>query len=330
MRYVIVGAGAVGGTIGARLAGSGKDVVLVARGPHRDVLAGEGLRLRTPAGVETWRLPVVSSPAELRLTADDVLVLATKTHHTYDAVRTWAATPVDGHGSAAEVLTVLCAQNGVENERIAARSFASVLGACVWLPASHLTPGEVVAPGAPLSGILQVGGYPHGLNAIAERVVDDFTGPHLAARARADVMRWKYGKLLRNLGNALDALCPPDADIADLQAAATAEGESVLNASGIVHTDPEEERADRGGAANQQPVAGWDRAGSSTWQSLVRGSDSTEVEYLNGEVVLLGRQAGIPTPVNAALVGAVAAQTRAGGGPRAADPDVLRRRAGLA
>jgi 2-dehydropantoate 2-reductase len=48
MRYIVIGAGAVGGTIGGRLFESGHDVVLVARGPHLDALRAHGLRLATP------------------------------------------------------------------------------------------------------------------------------------------------------------------------------------------------------------------------------------------------------------------------------------------
>ena len=47
-RYIIIGAGAVGGTIGARLFESGHDVVLVARGAHLEAVRANGLRLRTP------------------------------------------------------------------------------------------------------------------------------------------------------------------------------------------------------------------------------------------------------------------------------------------
>ena len=48
MRYIIIGAGAVGGTIGGRLFASGHEVVLVARGRHLDALRAHGLRLETP------------------------------------------------------------------------------------------------------------------------------------------------------------------------------------------------------------------------------------------------------------------------------------------
>ena len=52
----------------------------------------------------------------------------------------------------------------------------------------------------------------------------------------------------------------------------------------------------------QQPVAGVSRAGGSSTQSLARGAGSIETDYLNGEIVLLGRLHGVPTPANAFFV----------------------------
>jgi 2-dehydropantoate 2-reductase len=46
-------------------------------------------------------------------------------------------------------------------------------------------------------------------------------------------------------------------------------------------------------------VHGEEHRFSSSWQSLQRGTGRIEVDYLNGEVVLLGRLYGVPTPVNA-------------------------------
>ncbi|MET7442811.1 2-dehydropantoate 2-reductase N-terminal domain-containing protein, partial [Streptomyces sp. NPDC005568] len=83
MRYIIIGAGAVGGAVGGRLAGAGHDVVLVARGAHHEALRADGLRLTTPDGTYVHRLPVADGPGTLgELRADDVLVLAVKTHCT--------------------------------------------------------------------------------------------------------------------------------------------------------------------------------------------------------------------------------------------------------
>jgi len=47
-----------------------------------------------------------------------------------------------------------------------------------------------------------------------------------------------------------------------------------------------------------RPIDGQRHLGGSSWQSLARGSGSVEADYLNGEIVLLGRLQGVPTPVN--------------------------------
>ena len=57
MRYIIFGAGAIGGVIGARLHRAGKDVVLIARGRHLEAIRQSGLRLETPGGTETLQNP---------------------------------------------------------------------------------------------------------------------------------------------------------------------------------------------------------------------------------------------------------------------------------
>jgi ketopantoate reductase len=79
---VILGAGAVGGTIGGRLADAGYDVVLLARGEHADVMRRDGLRLATPERVIEVDVPVVERPQDLLLLDGDVLILTTKTQQT--------------------------------------------------------------------------------------------------------------------------------------------------------------------------------------------------------------------------------------------------------
>ena len=162
MRYIIIGAGAVGGAIGGRLFQSGYEVVLVARGPHLDALRAHGLRLVTPDGRATLPVPAVGSPSELGLRDGDVLVLAVKTQDAAAALADWAWQAVRGGTVAADSLPVVCAQNGVASERIALRRFRHVYGMCVWLPATHLEPGTVEAQGGPLSGMLHIGRYPSG------------------------------------------------------------------------------------------------------------------------------------------------------------------------
>ncbi|OKI42184.1 ketopantoate reductase family protein [Micromonospora sp. CB01531] len=304
MRYVIIGAGAVGGTIGVRLGEAGRDVTLVARGAHLDAIRERGLVLRTPDGALTSRLPAVAGPGDRPLPADTVLVLTVKSQDTEAALATWVDTPVEGGGTVGERLPIVLAQNGVANERAALRLFARVHPVCVWLPATHLEPGVVVANGHPHPGMLHLGRYPSGSDDTSRVVAADLAAAGFVAPVRDDVMRWKYGKLLGNLGNGLQALLGSDIP-EPLAARVRAEGEATLAAAGIPHTTPVEEAAERGDRVRHRPVDGAERAGGSTWQSLARGAGSAEADHLNGEIVLLGRLQGIPTPANAAVQAAV-------------------------
>ncbi|MFF3763209.1 ketopantoate reductase family protein [Streptomyces sp. NPDC001922] len=319
MRYVIVGAGAVGGAIGGRLHASGHDVVLVARGKHYEALRDHGLRLRTPDGDLVLPVPVVDRPEALELRADDVLVLAVKTQDGVTALDTWSSRPVSGGGTAGERLPLVCAQNGVEGERLALRRFRRVLGMCVWLPSTHLEPGVVEAPCAPYTGALTLGPYPPRrggrggaapgardvptADPVVERIAEGLERSVFLAPVVADVMRWKYAKLLGNLANAVDAVCGPSDEPAAraLIERARAEGTAVLDAAGIDRASLAEQQQLRAGKMETRPIGGSPRGGGSSWQSLVRGTGAVEVDYLNGEIVLLGRLYGVPAPVNEAL-----------------------------
>ncbi|MGW5670930.1 ketopantoate reductase family protein [Micromonospora sp. NPDC003776] len=320
MRYLIIGAGAVGGTIGVRLGEAGRDVTLVARGAHLSALQEQGLTLRTPDGAVTSRLPAVAGPGERSLPADTVLVLTVKSQDTEAALASWVDAPVEGGGTAGERLPIVLAQNGVANERAALRLFARVYPVCVWLPATHLEPGVVVANGHPHPGMLHLGRYPSGSDETSRATAADLTAAGFVAPVHEDVMRWKYGKLLGNLGNGLQALLGRDVP-EPLAARVRAEGEAALAAAGIAHTTPEEEAAERSDRVQHRPVDGAERAGGSTWQSLARGTGSAEADHLNGEIVLLGRLHGVPTPANAAVQTAVRRAVReripAGGFPLA-------------
>nr|WP_062338759.1 2-dehydropantoate 2-reductase N-terminal domain-containing protein [Herbidospora sakaeratensis] len=293
MRYIIIGAGGIGGTIGARLHQSGHDVVLSARGSHLAALRSTGLRFVTPNGSETLRIPAVGGPADLELREGDVLVVATKTQDTAAALSAWAP-HADG-------LPVVCAQNAVENERLALRLFADVYGMLVWMPALHLEPGTIVAYGTPASGMLPVGRYPQGVDKLSETIAADLDRSGFASWADPAIMRWKYGKLLGNLGNAVEALVGPDPAGLDLARRAREEGLAALAAAGVEVTTPEEERARRGRLVEHGEIEGVPRPGGSSWQSLAKGSGTIEADYLNGEIVLLGRLHGVATPVNAML-----------------------------
>lgn len=295
MRFVVLGAGAIGGVVGGRLAQHGHDVVLIARGAHYEAIRDNGLRIESPDDVISLRIPVVDSPSAISWGSDDVLVLATKTQDTEAALDALAAV-------APQALPIFCAQNSVANERMAAQRFANVYGVFVWCPADYLTPGHVQVWCAPKSGILHVGCYPSGSDALAEAVAAAFGEATFYAEAKSDIMRWKYRKLLSNLGNAVDALCGTAARGSGIAQRARSEGTACLEASGIAFiADGEEDAARLEREVHPRAIGGVERRGGSSWQSLERRLGTIETDYLNGEIVRLGQQHEVPTPVNALL-----------------------------
>lgn len=322
-RYIIIGAGAIGGAIGGRLARAGRDTVLVARGEHLEALRIDGLILAEPEGSQVLRIPAVRGPAELALTGSDVLVLTVKSQDTGAALDTWANASVRGGGATSERLPLLCVQNGVENERLALRRFASVYSACVWLPAIHLHPGHVAIQSAPIPGIFELGRYPAGIDDFIGEVGRDFADAGFLAHTRPDVLRWKYAKLVRNLANSIDAALRPSVAADTLYDRAVAEAQAVFAAAGIPVASLDEEKERRATLDTSRPVAGLEPAGFSSWQSLAKKSGTIEADYLNGEIVLLGRLHGVATPVNAALQRIANLAARSGAAPRSFSADEI-------
>ena len=235
------------------------------------VLSGT-LRLETPDGTEHHRVAVAGSPAEAEPQADDVVLLTVKSQDTDAALdQLRAAAPPE--------VAVVCAQNGVDNEPRALRRFRHVYGMCVVLPAAFTEPGVVYQFSGPQAGALDLGCYPSGVDDRAERIAADLRAASFGSVADPDVMRAKHRKLLMNLGNALDALCGWESRGSELYRRAIAEGQACLAAAGIDVQTPEEE-AERREGVRMLPAGGVTHSGSSTTQSLERGTGSVETEAL--------------------------------------------------
>ncbi|MER7283276.1 2-dehydropantoate 2-reductase N-terminal domain-containing protein [Dactylosporangium sp. NPDC000244] len=312
MRFVIIGAGAVGGVVAGRLAGSGAPVALVARGPHLDAIRRDGLLLREAGGDSRHHLPAHATPAEVDWQPGDVAVLAVKSNDTQAVLE---QLPRD--------VPVVCLQNGVANERAALRLFPDVYAICVMLPSAHLEPGVVVAQCAPVPGILDIGRFPGGVDDTGREIAAHLSKAGFVSQARPDIMRQKYAKLLMNLGNAVEALCGQVEGADEPAAILRAEGETVLRAAGIDFATLEEDKARRGDILQLVPVAGSMRGGGSTWQSLTRRTGTVEADYLNGEIVLLGRLHGVPAPANETVRRLVVDAARTAKAPGALTPAQL-------
>lgn len=319
MRYVIYGAGAIGGGIGGRLAQHGQDVTLIARGEHLERMRNAGLRLRTPVEDVVVPVHVVGHPSEIEWRGDEAVILTMKSQDTQAALD-------DLRAAAGCDVRVICGQNGVANERMTARRFPNVYGMLIQMPATYITPGEVILNGVEVTGVLDSGRYPSGVDGVIEDVCAGLSTSGFRARPEPDVMRLKYAKLLINLGNVVQAVFGDGDDARDLLRQLRAEGEAVLRAAGIDWT-PREEYAERV-HFERGDVPGADRGGNSTWQSIVRGRPSVETDYLNGEISLLGALHGVSTPANRLMQELAARCARDGLAPGTLQVEEFRARLG--
>ena len=288
-RYVIYGAGGIGGTIGARLHMAGFEVALIARGRHAEAIAEAGLRFVSPTQDVQLDIPCFTHPSDADIGPDDAVILCMKSQHTEDALRDlFVATGGDAR--------VVCCQNGVENERLALRRFPRTYAMVVMLPAEHLEPGVVVNFAEGTAGGLDAGCYPSGVDDFITQVTAALAEAGFSARPDPAIMAQKYAKLIGNLNNAVHAATGGFSR--EVAARLREEALACYRAAGIHCATAEEARARRWNI-NGADVPGHDRHGSSSLQSVLRGTGDIETDFMNGEIVLLGRLHGVPVPANA-------------------------------
>jgi len=325
-RYVVIGAGGVGVSIAAELQRAGREVVIVARGAQLEFLRAGKLRYARPDGVRYLELAAVGDPGEVDLTSDDVLVLATKTQDAEAAVADWASRPVrhpDGtRRQAAASIPLLTTQNGLETERLALRRFASVLAGVLWIPATYLQAGEVISAGTPAVGVFWLGAYPGGSHPRLAGVADDLRAAGFEVQVVQDILRWKAAKLLGSVTFVLAALYPAGERREQAAQLLRTEAREILVAAGYDIADVAAETTADVSRFSAAPMAGRERDGISTWQSLSRSSP-LETDFLNGEIVLAARLLGKTAPANEAMAERARAAWRDGVAPGSLSEDDL-------
>jgi 2-dehydropantoate 2-reductase len=307
-RFVVLGAGAIGGVLGAQLARAGLDVVLVdPLREHVDAINRDGLRLKGVHGSHVVRVPAVPAVAAAGLRRGDVVVCAVKSYHTDAAMQALRrATPLEP--------PVFCAQNGVRNEEVAGRSFADVHGVMVLIGAKRLAPGEVVHTSA---GPIGVGRWPRGLTDVDREVAEAIGKTDIPSYTTEEIAVHKWNKLALNLNNATFGLiglsgqeARADAEVRAWMADVCEEGVRVLRAAGIAFEGPpglgsvEARIRELRGPAPEVVVPADEelRHRPSLWQDLYHRGGQVEADWFNGEIVRLGRAHGVPTPCNRLLL----------------------------
>ena len=295
----VIGAGAMGSLFGGLLAEGDLEVTLVdVWQDHVDRINRDGLKIVGYGGDRSVEVKATIDAASIAKA--DVALVQTKALHTRDAVT--AARTLFDNGAVA-----VSFQNGLGNEDVIAEVIGrdKVLGGVTAQGANIEGPGVVRNHGDLASYIGELDG---GVSPRAEAIAAAFSGAGLKTAASDNVMREIWRKLMANIGvSSFSALCHcPVGRVFDapetktLIFAAVDEAAAVGNAAGI-----DLDVAQTRGVLNEITGAG----GTGTnWSSLavdIKNGRRTEIDFINGAVVRLGRELGVPTPINETLVGLV-------------------------
>jgi 2-dehydropantoate 2-reductase len=311
MRYVIIGAGAIGISVGASLLESGTRVIFVARPAQAEAIR-QGVLIKRQGKEATAKGDAVTDIRQISPESDDILLIVTKSQSTRAAVEELSGVYPRG-------APVVCLQNGVSNEAMAANRFDNVYAGLVMLSAVQLDPSLITLP---LGDEMAVGLYPGGVDELSRRIASDLSRAGFDCIASAYVMDMKWGKLVANLNNATHAITGywlelgyADEEMRRLMREVREEGLRVLDAAGIAVEPPAGEpspiRIREMTRALDRPPNSYDeafnlpegrRTYASMWQDLYLGRKTSEAEFLNGEIIELGRKLSIPTPYNSTLL----------------------------
>ncbi|MEI6970973.1 MAG: ketopantoate reductase family protein [bacterium] len=299
-RCLVVGPGAIGCLLAAKLAEGGCDVVLLDHKPARArALTRSGLRIDTSSSSRRVRVPVVTGqrlPGE----AVDYIFVCVKCHDTRNAIS--AAAPAIGPAT-----IVVSMQNGLGNAEMIARFVPGSRVVCgvTGHGAINLGPGRVFHAG---NGRTRVASMASIAAASAMRVARLLrrAGMHTTWMPDARAMLW--GKLIVNASiNPLTAVLDlQNGKLLTLPAAkgimlrAAAEGAAVAEACGV-------SLPFRSPAREVIAACKATRNNISSMLQDLRGHRKTEIEYITGEVIRAARRHRVPVPVNRMLFAMISA-----------------------
>jgi len=296
MRFVVFGAGAIGSGMGGHLHRTGHDALVVGRPAHVDRIRQRGLQLVTADETYSVPVPAASRAEDVAFTDDDVVLLCVKSQDTDRAL-----VEIRAAGGDPASLPILCCQNSITNEPAAARYFERVYGVLIVVPGIFLEPGVVYNNSEGNAGFVEIGRFPDGSDTLSEHVAHALSAASYAAYANPQVMAAKASKMFSNLGNALGAITDGRGDQTAFMVEVRREAASCFDAAGVRYEPPDQFQKRSKEQHRQSALPAGVRNLGSSWQSLQRGLGSIEADFLNGEIVRLGRLHGIPTPHNAVL-----------------------------
>lgn len=317
MKFIVYGAGAVGSVLGGMLALRQHDVCLVGRRAFADAVRDGGLRIKSPTGEYVTRPRAVEALEPGGAGADACILLTVKCHDVPAAL--------DALSRAADpAAAVVCFQNGIACEDLAAARFPRTYGGVFRMTCSMLQPGHASLRA---SGRIIVGLHPKGADRFGRELAAAFSAAGFDAAASRAILSDKWLKLAVNTQSVFHAVIDPrdhdSNEFVDLKVAVLEETRRVLKAAKIraVSCDGRDPRIEEMIADLKKPRARRTEPGikvrNSIWQDLYLKRDRIEAEYVHGPVIALGREHGVPTPVNAAALEIVGSCHASGTGPDA-------------
>lgn len=307
MKIAVIGAGAIGSVLGGLLAHRGHDVTLIGRRPHVGRIQQHGLIIDGVLG----HLNIQVTAAETLNFAPDVAIIATKTQDVRQAILE--------NKDALQNSSTITIQNGIQASHIATEILGehNIFSGVILFGATFLEPGEVTY--SPQGSIVLGHTYqPHDDRvqqlatlfnvAIPTVTTTNITGAHwtklvinennaLLAITNLPLKEAMRHKIIQTLSvlmmrEAIRVIHASGAQLAPLPGAPIGIITKLLFLPLPIARSIPKLSANRMG---QLPVLG------STLQSIRKG-ESTEIDYLNGEVIALGKHHDIPTPINTKIV----------------------------
>ena len=294
MKFAILGAGAVGGYFGARLAEAGEDVTFMARGAHLEAIRSTGLRIESENG-EAHIHPAQASDDPAEVGPVDYVLFAVKLFQTEETAG--FAKPLVGPNT-----TLVALQNGVEcaNVLSAVHGKEKVLNGTSYIAAVIAEPGLVRQTGTFAS--FAFGEQDGTMSDRGQRLKEaaDKAGLNPTYSSNVESLVWMKFLLIATMSSITTSTRKPigelrdDPDIQPVIVASLEESIAVGRAMGVdLPENAMEQQLKR--------IAEFPAAMVASMYHDLHANKPTELEWMSGAVRRFGKQCGIPTPTHDAF-----------------------------
>jgi 2-dehydropantoate 2-reductase len=291
MRVAVVGSGGIGAFLGGGLARSGQDVSFLARGKHLEAIRSQGLIVES-VSLGNFQLKVKATDKPTDIGTVDLVLFCVKSYDTETALQQIG--PLIGKST-----TVLCFQNGVDNEDEIASAVGKehVLAGAIFVESYISKPGKIVQSSGPWR--IVIGEMDGTITRRAKLIHEALEKAGLKCELSNRIQEILWEKFLficatggicsisrASLGQVLEFQSTRELYVSSLrEIAAVAKAKGIKLADDIV----------------ARTLTRADTVNKATKPSMLRDLEHgkrLEVDALNGTVSRFGRELSVPTPVN--------------------------------